>query len=100
MRNLQGDRPSAEFWERRREVAGNWAANARSTLRAAKLNYARLGTLSALNFYQRVQGQYWDMIEEADLWVARCNAELSLMGQFERDGAQVGRALDERCGGR
>jgi hypothetical protein len=104
VRNLQGDRPSAEFWERQREAAGNWAANARSTIRAAKLNYARLGTLESLKFYQRMQGQYCGMISAADLAVARCNAELALMGQLELSNtckvvSEIA-GLDERCGGR
>jgi hypothetical protein len=81
------DYPSAAYWERQREQAGNWAANIRCVLRASKRNYAQTGTIAALGFYQQMQRQYTQLLATTELWISRCNAELAIMPAAERDRA-------------
>ena len=106
MANLDpiGDYPTAAYWERQREQASNWTRNIRAVLRAAKLNYGLTGTIAALGFYQQMQRQYLELLKTAELWIARCNAELAIMTAAELSNTCeavneiVG--LDERCTGR
>ena len=101
---------TVKYWAHQKIQAENWVRNVTRSMRAAKFHYAQSGKLKDLQKVQKLWGCYGEVLRTCELWIARCNAEISLLkkparllsskeAQNVRAIVQAAKLSDEECDG-